>query len=90
MFNDIVNGFFELVGGLLCWLNVRKILVDKKIKGVYWPVQLFFAAWGWWNLYYYPSLFQWFSFFGGLFLVLGNTCWVFLAIKFTIKEKNNG
>lgn len=83
MNNDLVNGFFELGAGLLCWFNVRKILADKKIHGVYWPVQAFFAAWGWWNLYYYPTLNQWFSFAGGIILVAGNTIWVLLAVKYS-------
>jgi len=81
--NDIINGLFELIGGLLCWFNVKKILTDKKVQGVYWPVQAFFAAWGWWNLYYYPSLDQWASFVGGIILVLGNTLWVILALRYT-------
>lgn len=79
--NDIVNGIFEMCGGLLCWMDVRRLLQDKQIKGVYWPVRLFFAAWGWWNLYYYPSLGQWCSFAGGVLLVAGNTAWVALALK---------
>jgi hypothetical protein len=85
--NDIINGCFELTAGLLCWFNVRKLLRDRRIHGIYWPVQAFFAAWGWWNLYYYPSLCQWVSFTGGVFLVLGNTIWVLLALKF---RRNNG
>jgi hypothetical protein len=79
---DIVNGFFEFGGGLMCWLNVRKILADKTIRGFYWPVQAFFAIWGWWNLFYYTSLAQPYSFWGALFLAVGNTVWVLLAIYF--------
>lgn len=78
---DVINGCFECLGGLLCWLNVVKLMRDKRVLGVYWPVQAFFAAWGWWNLYYYPSLGQWFSFFGGVILVIGNTLWVVFAVK---------
>jgi len=80
--NDIVNGLFEVVGGILCWFNVFKLFKDREIKGVYWPVTAFFALWGWWNLYYYPSLGQWASFGGGVFLVLGNTVWAIMALRF--------
>lgn len=80
--NDIINGSFEIVGAFLCWLNVRKLLIDKRVEGVYWPVQAFFASWGLWNLYYYPSLGQWASFWGGLMLFIGNTAWVFMAIYY--------
>lgn len=80
--NDWINGLFEIGGGLLCWMNVIKVRKDRKVCGVYWPVQAFFAAWGWWNLYYYPSLGQWASFAGGIVLVAGNSLWVLLAIRY--------
>lgn len=83
--NDIINGCFECLGGVMCWLNVTKLWRDKEVRGVYWPVQAFFAAWGWWNLYYYPSLGQWCSFFGGVILVVGNTLWVVFAVKYSRK-----
>lgn len=85
--NDIINGLFELSGGILCWLNVHRLVKDKQVKGVNWGVQAFFALWGWWNLYYYPSLNQWVSFIGGIVLVLGNTAWTILAIKYKFMDK---
>jgi hypothetical protein len=86
---DWINGSFELVGGLLCWLNFKQLLKDKKIDGVYWPVTAFFTLWGIWNLYYYPQLGQIISFIGGIFLVLGNLSWVCLAIYYTYGVKTN-
>ena len=71
-FNDVGNGLFESVGAVVCWLNVARLRRDKQVKGVCWSVQVFFTAWGFWNLYYYPSLNQWLSFIGGTFLALGN------------------
>lgn len=84
---DLVNGVFEAAGGLMCWLNVQKIMKDKSVVGVYWPVQAFFSAWGIWNLYYYPALGQWASFWGGVFLVAGNSTWTFLAAHYAAKER---
>lgn len=85
--NDLINAIFEFGGGILCWLNVRALWRDRVVRGVYWPVQGFFAAWGWWNLYYYPSLGQWASFWGGIFLVAGNTVWVILALRYRRSTK---
>lgn len=79
---DVVNGIFESLGAVAIWGNVRRILRDKMLKGVDWRVTLFFSSWGYWNLFYYPSLDQWFSFAGGLALVAGNTLWVALALKY--------
>ena len=78
---DIVNGLFEIIGGFLCWGNVYALHKSRVVKGVYWPVQAFFAAWGLWNLAYYPHLGQVWSTIGALFLVSGNLTWVALAIQ---------
>ena len=82
MLVDWINGSFEIIGGVLSWMNVKKLQKDKHLAGVYWPVTAFFSVWGLWNLFYYPSLDQWVSFVGGLFLVSGNSVWVLLAIKY--------
>jgi hypothetical protein len=82
MIIDWINGAFELLGGVLCWMNARRLMRDKQVRGVHWQVTAFFSAWGFWNLFYYPALHQWISFTGGLVLVLGNTCWVVMAIHY--------
>jgi hypothetical protein len=79
---DLVNGLFELLGGFALWQNVKRIERDMSIRGVNWQVTLFFTAWGFWNLFYYPTLHQWLSFFGGLNIVVANACWLFFAIKY--------
>lgn len=87
MFNDTVNGAFELVGGVLTWLNVKQLLHDKEVKGFCWKVQLFFTSWCFWNLYYYPSLHQWLSFVGGAFLGAGSVTWAILAAYYRYRTK---
>lgn len=78
--NDVINGIFEFGGAILCWMNFFRLIKDKEVKGVYWPVTGFFAVWGIWNCFYYPSLNQWFSFAGGVVLAAGNISWVILVI----------
>jgi hypothetical protein len=82
VFGDTVNGLFELLGGIVLWQNVRRIRQDRKLAGVDWRVTGFFTAWGFWNLWYYPSLGQWFSFFGGLNIVAANFVWLAFALKY--------
>ena len=84
--NDLINGLFEFGGAIVSWINVFKLFKDKEIKGVYWPMWIFFSSWGIWNLFYYPSLKQYISFFAGIFLVSGNIVWVFLAFKYNKGE----
>ena len=77
--NDLVNGLFESGGAFLTWINVYKICKDKETKGVFYPVWIFMSLWGLWNLYYYPSVGHYISFYAGIVLVLGNIFWVILA-----------
>jgi len=79
---DLVNGLFELFGGLFSYANVYKLWKDKQIKGIYWFPTFFFAAWGLWNLYFYPHLNQWLSFTGGLVIVSANIAWITLVFYF--------
>lgn len=76
MWPDIVNGLYELIGGFMIFLSVAKLHQDKQVRGVsFWPV-LFFASWGFWNLFFYPNLDQWFSFAGGCVIVVANVIWL--------------
>ncbi len=87
MNNDLINGIFESVGGLVMWLNVYKIFKDKIVRGFYLPCCVFFGVWSLWNLYYYPCLNQPFSFIGGVCLASGNCVWLFLAFYFKLTNK---
>lgn len=79
---DAVNGLFELAGGFALWNNVGRIRKDKQVRGVNWQVTLFFTSWGFWNLFYYPSLDQWLSFAGGLNIVAANAVWLYFAWRY--------
>ncbi len=85
---DLINGLFEAFGGCMLWLNVRQIIKDKAVKGVHWLSTSFFTLWGYWNIYYYPHLGQWFSFAGGLLIVAGNTVWIILILKYWEKHES--
>jgi hypothetical protein len=82
-FGDKVNGSFELFGGFFILLNILKVCNDKSVAGVDWRAVLFFTAWGYWNLYYYPSLDQKASFYGGIVIAIANTVWLSLLIWFS-------
>lgn len=73
---DMINGLFEIAGAVFLLLNIRQLHRDKTLNGVHWLPTLFFSTWGVWNLYFYPSLEQWYSFSGGLAIVVVNTFWL--------------
>ena len=80
--SDIINGCFELFGGVFVLNHCRAVLRDKKVAGVSIISSMFFLSWGIWNLYYYPVLNQWCSFVGGIFLALTNAFWISLLIYY--------
>lgn len=84
---DVVNGVFEGVGGLMLFADCLRLWWEKAIAGVNWQVRAFFLAWGVWNLFYYPHLDQWFSFGGGLLIVIANAIWVALAVHYSRKNR---
>lgn len=80
---DGINGGFEALAGMLQLVNCRRLWIDRQVRGVDWRVTGFFAAWGIWNLFFYPHLDQWLSFLGGLVIVAANLLWVAMALRFT-------
>jgi hypothetical protein len=79
---DGINATFEGVGSIVLWMNVRQLYKDRVLKGVHiGPIALWFV-WGLWNLIYYPSIHQWYSFFAGVNVAAANGVWLYLLIKY--------
>lgn len=79
---DLINSVFEAVAGLFVFRNVLALLRHKQIRGVHWSPTFFFSVWGIWNLFYYPHLNQWFSFYGGLLVLTANLTWLVLVFHY--------
>lgn len=80
--NDIINAMFELLAGFFVALHCLKLFKDKQVRGASIWATSFFTLWGFWNIYYYPSLDQWWSMFGGIAVVTMNIVWVGLMWKY--------
>jgi hypothetical protein len=52
------------------------------VRGVHWLPLAFWTAWGVWNVFYYPSLGQWWSFACGLGVVAGNAANLALMVRY--------
>jgi len=85
--SDVINGIFELLGGLFITLSCIKLHRDKKVRGVSFVHVAYFTAWGYWNIHYYTNLDQWLSFAGSLAVTLVNTVWLGMLIWYIKKEK---
>jgi hypothetical protein len=79
---DLINGLFESGSGLFQTANCFRLYRDKMVLGIAPTSMAFFTAWGFWNLYYYPNLDQWFSFAGGIVIVSANLTWVSMAFYY--------
>jgi hypothetical protein len=83
---DVFNALFEGVGGAMLWLNVRALYRAKRFAGVSVAPTSFFAAWGLWNLFYYPHLGQWWSFWGGVNICVANLVWLAQMVYYSRRE----
>lgn len=79
---DWGNAFFEGVGSLVIWLNVRRLYIDKMVAGMDWRVTVFFTAWGFFNMGLYPALGLWWSFVAGIGIAVANCVWVFMVVHY--------
>jgi len=84
---DMVNSLVELGGAWFTWRNAWQLFKDKSLSGVYWPTNLFFTLFGVWNLYYYTSIAQPYSFYAAILLTMGNATWVAMAINLRFKQR---
>jgi uncharacterized membrane protein YfcA len=86
---DCINGSYEAIGGAFLLINCLRLYKDKEVKGITLSAAFFFSTWSWWNLYYYPHLNQWMSFYGALLIAASNTLWIAMAIYYTYFKKSN-
>jgi len=84
---DVVNGSLECLAGFVVLLHCRVLHRDKEVRGVSLPAVFFFCGWGFWNLWYYPHLGQFFSFIGGILVVFSNTLWLLMMLYY---NRRNG
>jgi membrane protein YdbS with pleckstrin-like domain len=85
---DTINGLYEFGGAFAIMLSVRHLRRTKRVRGVSFAHVAFFTSWGLWNLWFYPSLDQWFSFAGGLALVVVNAIWLLQILHYNRKERS--
>lgn len=83
--DDLVNGLFEGLAGLMVFLSAWRVYADKQVRGVSWIMVVFMLIWGFWNLHYYPAIQQTWSFYGGISVVTANLIWISLMWRYRDK-----
>lgn len=84
----MINGSFELVGALLTFYNCSVLLKDRKVAGINPWVTVYFAGWALWNCFWYPSLNQPYSFYGGIAITVANMTWILILVWINFKRKH--
>jgi len=87
MWQDKLNGVFELLGGFFIMLSCIRLYRDKKVRGVSFVHIAYFTLWGYWNIEYYSNLDQWVSLIGSLTVTLVNTVWLGMLLYYLQKEQ---
>lgn len=87
---DLMNGFFESVGGLMILNHCRTLYAHKMVRGVSILSTTFFFCWGVFNVFFYKQLDQPFSWYAGMFMMLCNSVYVYLLMLYVYKEKKDG
>lgn len=88
MVPDIINGALELVAGFFISVSCVRLYQDKKVRGVSMIHIAFYGMWGFWNLYFYPAVGAWLSFYGGIGVVTTNSIWLVMMAYYVRKERN--
>lgn len=83
---DIINASFEFIAAFMlarnCWFTYKA----KGTKGISIASSVFFALWGYWNIFYYPHLGQMISFYAGIMVTAINSVWVIQMIYYRSKQ----
>lgn len=79
---DLVNSLYECFGFVAISMSCWEVYRAKRVSGVSIITVIFFTSWGFWNLYYYPSLGQTLSGVGAGLTCIANVTWVWLILKY--------
>lgn len=66
-------------------LSILKLHREKKVAGVSLIHIAFFCLWGYWNIFYYPSIGQWWSASAAGALAASQTFWLGQLIYYSRK-----
>lgn len=82
MIPDLINAAFQLSGGLFVALSIADIYRKKAVAGHTLTTTGFFLSGGFWNLYYFPALGQWWSTVGAYGMCAANVVLTGFIIKY--------
>jgi len=87
--SDLINSFgFELASCLFLSLNIYSLYRDRIVKGMSMLSMAFYNSWAIWNVFYYYSINQSWSYYIGVAVAILTTWWTVVAIWYCHKNKS--
>lgn len=80
---DFVNASFEMLGIIFMIPTFFKSFRTKIVRGISPLTPTFFLMWGCFNIYYYSSLIQPYSAIAAVGMVLANSIWLYMVVKYS-------
>lgn len=76
------NAILEVLGSLFVSRSIISLYHDKMVRGVSpWMIG-FFTYWGYWNLFYYPSVGDTVSFYACIAVTAANTTYLGMMLYY--------
>lgn len=79
---DLINGIFGIVGSLFVYRSIYSLYKDKQVRGIYWPVAIFFSVAACWSIYLFDQMGFYYSTICYIAYALGNVIWLSMAIRY--------
>lgn len=77
---DLINGVVALIGSGFVCRSILALHRHKQVRGVYWPVAIFFSGASTWSIYLFYEMDFIYSMCGNIGYASCNLVWLALAI----------
>jgi hypothetical protein len=84
---DVMNACFELGGAMVLVLNLRRMYLDKTVRGVSWIPTAFFTSWGLFNQWFYGALGALWSLRAGALVCAVNLVWLGMTLHYARQSR---
>jgi len=81
--SDFINGLIYITLTVFIWVSIRRVLLDKEVKGVSWMTLGGLASRSCWNLYFYTHMTLWYSLVGVTTLAFSEVTYCILLYKYS-------
>lgn len=83
---DVINACFNVGGSLAIWSSIFKLYKDKLVRGIHWPMMIFFLSWSTWNIWFYAHFQQWVSVAAGFLMFTSEAVYISSIFYYIGKE----